>query len=102
MMANELRAGVRVEPVRLLNEVGQLLGLAVLNDVSADGLRLVASRLHPVGEVLKMTPEFPHALAGTVFPFRVTTCDPADGGGYDLVGSFLTPLSSREARALSC
>jgi len=77
------------------------LGLAVPEDVSAGGVRLLASRRFAAGESLALVPQFPHPLEGRAFPFRVARCEALPGGGYSLAGPFLKALAREEVRALA-
>lgn len=85
------RLGSRV-PVRLRRERGRRAWIAVPEDVSAGGLRILARLPQPVGQILELEPTTPHNLGWKRLTFRLTRCQPADGG-YQLAGRFLTPLA---------
>jgi len=79
---------------------GTSLAYAVLEDVSALGVRLLAARpCMPVPAVLVPMP--PHALAGRRFPFKIERTSALGGGGASLAGPFDSPITDVEARALA-
>ncbi len=84
----------------LLGPDGECVGMAAVLDVSAGGLRLVAARPWPVGEVLAVSLIPPHPLGDRRLAFRVNRCVRADGGGHRVAGCFLTPLAEDELVAL--
>jgi hypothetical protein len=84
----------------LLSPLGPLLCHAVAEDVSAGGALLLASRPFEPGEVLTLAPEGPPALLGRRFAFRVTRCEPAEGG-YRVAGAFVSPLTQGDLAALA-
>jgi hypothetical protein len=96
------RQGVsRAYLVGLLSPDGRLVGWAVPEEVSAGGIRLLASQCQAAGKVLTLVPERPHPLAGRWLPLQVTRCEQLPGGGHHLAGVFTNPLSDDEARALA-
>jgi hypothetical protein len=76
------------------------VGEVVAEDVSAGGLSALASAPRAVGEQLALAPGAPHPLAGRVFPFRVTRCEPLRYA-YRIAGAFLSPLPDTDLDALA-
>jgi hypothetical protein len=86
--------------LRVHSPDGQMLTYALLEDVSAAGLRLLTARRCPAGLAV-LAPLPPHPLAGRTFPFLVARTS-ADGAapGY-VAGPFVPPITDEEARALA-
>jgi hypothetical protein len=104
-MAEERRAHPRRRVARgrawvLLSARGRVEGAVVPEDVSAGGLSALASAPRAVGEELALAPATPHPLAGRVFPFRVTRCEPLRFA-YRIAGAFLYPLPDADLNALA-
>jgi hypothetical protein len=96
------RHGVsRAYLVGLLSTDGRIVGWAVPEEVSAGGMRLLASHRHAAGGRLTLVPERPHPLAGRWLPLQVTRCEQLPGGGHHVAGAFPDPLSDDETRALA-
>jgi hypothetical protein len=76
------------------------VGAVVPEDVSAGGLSALASAPRAVGEQLALAPGAPHPLAGRVFPFRVSRCEPLRLI-YRIAGAFLYPLADADLDALA-
>src|SRR5205807_9840200 len=90
---NARQQAARPSPVQLLSSGGVPVGIAVLEDVSAAGVRLAASGPCQAGAQLTLEAQRPHPLAGLHLSFRVTRCDAEPGGGYHVAGTFLRLLT---------
>ena len=104
-MAEERRAHPRRRVARrraiaLLSARGRVVGGVVPENISAGGLSALASAPRAVGEELALAPGAPHPLAGRVFPFRVTRCEPLRLI-YRIAGAFLYPLPDADLDALA-
>jgi hypothetical protein len=86
------------EPLRLFSSDGQSQGIAVADDVSAAGIRLLVASGHDVGAALLVEPG-PAESPGARFAFRVAWCEQLDEG-FLVAGPFVPPLPSAETLAL--
>jgi hypothetical protein len=98
--AHPRRRVARGRAIALLSARGRVVGAVVPEEVSAGGLSVLASAPRAVGEELALAPAAPHALAGRVFPFRVTRCEPLRYV-YRIAGAFLYPLADADLDALA-
>lgn len=75
--------------------------MAVADNVSAGGARLLVGSPRTVGEVLTLEVQRPHPLAGQCLSFRVSRCEALSGGGHVIAGAFLSPLTEAQADDLA-
>jgi hypothetical protein len=85
-------------PLRLFNTDGQSLGIAVADDISETGIRLLDSNSHAIGAVL-LVEAGPADSPAPRFAFRVAWCEQLDEG-FLVGGPFVPPLPSAETLAL--
>jgi hypothetical protein len=92
------RRVTRPGPLQLFAADGQLLGVAVADDVSTSGIRLLVSNAFAPGEVLLVEASSQGAPLPR-FAFQVAWCDTLDVG-YRAAGPFVAPLPTAETLAL--
>ena len=80
---------------------GRLVGVAVIEDVSVAGIRLLISHPRREGEELTVEVGRPPRLPLCRLDLRVNWCQAAPGGGFLLGGRLLAPLAEDKARALA-
>jgi hypothetical protein len=96
--ASPRRAVVHPGPLRLFRGEGESLGIAVADDVSDTGIRLLSSSRHAIGEVL-LVETGPEESPAPCFALRVAWCEQLDEG-FLVAGPFVPPLPTAEALAL--
>jgi CheY-like chemotaxis protein len=94
------RRVARPRAAALLSARGRVAGGVAPEEVSAGGLSMLASEALAVGDVLALSPEAPHPLAGRQYPFRVSRCEPLRFT-FRIAGAFVSPLSDAELDALA-
>jgi hypothetical protein len=85
----------------LADSNGAPLGVAVAEEVSTDGLRLLVNRPQPSGQVLSLSIGRLPRFAPRVLRLVVTRCEPEVGGGFFLGARLTFPLSEAEAANLA-
>jgi hypothetical protein len=85
----------------LYTAAGRLLGVAIVEDVSVKGIRLLVSHPLPAGETLVVEVGRPPCLPMCRLEMVVDWCQAAPAGGFLLGGRLLNPLAEDKARALA-
>ena len=85
----------------LCTATGRQVGVAVVEDVSTDGLQLLVRNRHAVGETLTVDVERRPHVGPLRLEFVVAWCLAVTGGGFHLGGRLLSPLAEEKALALA-